>query len=320
MRSLTAALVAAVTMAVNAQNLVQNPGFETGAIPTGENQVALATGWNNNCGRNYASNIPSGLPGSPDLFDTRSTNCLYGIPSNKWGIRPTRAGGYRYVGFSGASTANGPAYYGETVEGALAGPLGASTYEVSFWASAVDGIKYQCNQQITGVPPDPQNKIEVVLRKGNNCSTGKSIFVSGSITSGNWQYFSGKFTLSAADAGAGYDRLELRLTQVAPSSGKTFHIVYLDDVSLVNKAPVTVCTCPAGSIANTTNQPGVTADGKCKKHVCGPITGKPLPPDGTPIGTWGFTWGDGIWQWIKPTCVTSGSASPTEAGTEPSTR
>jgi hypothetical protein len=64
-----------------------------------------------------------------------------------------------------------------------------------------------------------------------------------------------------------------------------------------------VCTCPSGSIANSTNQPGVTPDGKCKKEVCRPITGTPLPPNGTPIGSWGFTWGDAIWQYVEATCV-----------------
>lgn len=58
----------------------------------------------------------------------------------------------------------------------------------------------------------------------------------------------------------------------------------------------TTCTCPTGWLSNTSNiDGGVTTDGNCKKHVCGPIGISPLPPNGTPIGNWGFTWGNGIW-------------------------
>jgi hypothetical protein len=63
---------------------------------------------------------------------------------------------------------------------------------------------------------------------------------------------------------------------------------------------VTTCVCPAGWLANATNvDGGVTTDGKCKKGVCGPwsSTAFPPPPNGTPIGTWGFTWGTGIYAW-----------------------
>jgi hypothetical protein len=61
------------------------------------------------------------------------------------------------------------------------------------------------------------------------------------------------------------------------------------------------CKCPAGWLSNTSNIDGdITLDGKCKKKVCGPLDIKPLPTNGTPIGTdgaWGFTWGDGIFVW-----------------------
>jgi hypothetical protein len=72
--------------------------------------------------------------------------------------------------------------------------------------------------------------------------------------------------------------------------------------TLTNIAAVTQQVCPAGSLANSTNQPGLTTDGKCKKHVNPGCPLNPAPPNGTPIGTnWGFTWGDGVWQWFQPT-------------------
>lgn len=68
----------------------------------------------------------------------------------------------------------------------------------------------------------------------------------------------------------------------------------------------TKCVCPPDTMTNTSNQVGgVPADGKCKKHVCGPITGIPLPPNGTPIGTWGFTWENTVWAFVKPNCTTT---------------
>lgn len=63
---------------------------------------------------------------------------------------------------------------------------------------------------------------------------------------------------------------------------------------------VTTCKCPPGWLANTTNvDGGVTSDGKCKKGVCGwDATAFPPPSaDATPVGTWGFTWGNGLYAW-----------------------
>jgi hypothetical protein len=61
---------------------------------------------------------------------------------------------------------------------------------------------------------------------------------------------------------------------------------------------VTTCVCPAGWSANPSNVVGgYTSDGKCKRAVGGGIAINPLPPDGTPIGTWGFTWGNAVVAW-----------------------
>jgi hypothetical protein len=59
--------------------------------------------------------------------------------------------------------------------------------------------------------------------------------VSPSITANGWQQFTGQFTLSAADAAAGYDRIEFRLVQELFHAPSTLHIVYLDDMELVTQ-------------------------------------------------------------------------------------
>lgn len=77
---------------------------------------------------------------------------------------------------------------------------------------------------------------------------------------------------------------------------------------LINTPAVTktTCVCPPDAMANTTNElGGVTVDGKCKKGICGPYSGITPPPNGTQIGTWGFTWGNGFYAWIAPKCATA---------------
>ena len=61
------------------------------------------------------------------------------------------------------------------------------------------------------------------------------------------------------------------------------------------------CKCRAGWISNTSFQDGgVTADGKCYKAICGPMNTTQLPPNNTPIGTWGFVRGNLIIMWGTP--------------------
>lgn len=61
---------------------------------------------------------------------------------------------------------------------------------------------------------------------------------------------------------------------------------------------VKTCICPATWLSRMTNVVGgVTPDGVCKKLACDGNTISPPPPNGTPIGTWGATWGNQFWAW-----------------------
>lgn len=68
-------------------------------------------------------------------------------------------------------------------------------------------------------------------------------------------------------------------------------------------APVPAVTkqkCPASWFCNgcsPSTDGGYTTDGKCKKIACGSDVIVPLPPNGTPIGTWGFTEGYAFYAW-----------------------
>jgi len=70
---------------------------------------------------------------------------------------------------------------------------------------------------------------------------------------------------------------------------------------LYSKAPVTqtTCHCPHGWISNSPPQidGGIVTNGQCKRADPHPLSIAPFPPDGTPIGAWGFTWGNGVYAW-----------------------
>ena len=95
--------------------------------------------------------------------------------------------------------------------------------------------------------------------------------------------------------------------------GKWGRYKVVDTIGTLTNTPEvteTTCTCPPGWLANTTNvDGGETADGKCKRLAAIPITVTPLPANGTPVGSWGFTWDNGVWAW--GTSANGGAASCT---------
>jgi hypothetical protein len=87
--------------------------------------------------------------------------------------------------------------------------------------------------------------------------------------------------------------------------------------NLQNTAAVTTttCQCPSGWLSNTTNvDGGVTIDGKCKKQF-GNLNPGVVLPDGTALGNWGFTWGNGIWAYGST--ANGGEATCTMVVTQP---
>ena len=172
------------------QNIISNPSFENGSTVTWTDQIYKATGWSKDCGLVYAPNIGPpdyGVPGTPDLFDKNCYNltedhCV-GIPYNKWATLNERTNKNRYANLSGGSTqiynGNNIVSYGETVKGTLtAGLVANCVYSISFYAAAIQGYHINGSQlPPTFLNPDPNyNKIQVVLRKDDDCSNQLVIF------------------------------------------------------------------------------------------------------------------------------------------------
>jgi hypothetical protein len=90
---------------------------------------------------------------------------------------------------------------------------------------------------------------------------------------------------------------------------------------LVCTAPVPAVTqqkCPPTWFCNSCSPViagGVTNDGKCRKEACNSDVIVPFPPNGTPIGTWGFFKDGGFWAWG----TTANSGAPTTITITPAT-
>jgi Secretion system C-terminal sorting domain len=236
------AVMAMISTLVYGQNIITNPGLESGSIPNNHDQVNFATGWSRGCGTFYCSTCSAPAyagVGSPDLFDGRSTNSCYDF-TNKWSPNlPERTGGNRYVGFSGGSfsSVTNSYYFGETVIATINSSLIANCpYTISFYAAKISAV-YNCAGTLNnalGTPNPTYNKIEVVLRKANDCTTQKSVFLSAPLNNSTWTQYSGQFTLTAAEAAVGYDRIEFRYMAIPNLASNTNHrLAFLDDVSLV---------------------------------------------------------------------------------------
>jgi hypothetical protein len=225
------------------QNLINNPSVEAGTIPTNYGQVSYATDWYNGCGTGYCGSCAPdyNISGSPDLFDSRSVSTCYDF-NNKWGNLTALNGGNRYLGFSGGNFgANGTYYFGETVKGTINARLAANCpYTISFSAASIRAV-YDCAGAIDHALSEPNalyNKLEVVLRKDNDCSIGKSVMISGSLNSTSWTQFSGQFSLTAAEAAVGYNRVEFRFMALPNSSvSDGSRLAFLDEVSLQRNCP-----------------------------------------------------------------------------------
>lgn len=103
----------------------------------------------------------------------------------------------------------------------------------------------------------------------------------------------------ACAAGIANGNWILGISQLSTSGTQTAASRHL--VNIPSKPHVDII-CPVGWASNTSNiysttanpNAGITLDGQCKKEFQVQALNIPTPPNGTPIGTWGFYWGNAI--------------------------
>jgi len=209
--------------------LIQNGNFETlNPALTGNmvGNVSPATGWVNGC------STWDGNPGTPDLVSTTISNGFLSVPldgrilqRNNGQVNKT------FVGMMGGpANATNPPGHRESIIGTITEALSADyEYTVGLWVAA---------SKLPSLP-DPIFKVEVLLRKPNNCTDSKLVYTSGNVPllnnsssnpTSNWTQFSGTFTLTPQEVNQGYSRLEIRLNGQSTSTR-----VGIDDVTLTKR-------------------------------------------------------------------------------------
>lgn len=273
MKNLKLLILAVILLATNRNifgqtNLILNPGFEDGSIPSNPSGIAynLATHWGE---IGFPYYYPNGDPNpsvntcnsyTSDLLDTRSSNCQVKVPKNDWGNLNVRSSGNRYVSFSGGNwepvpSTNPTKYrfkFGETISGKFDGTIQyGCPYTISFWAANTTKVIGNCTQSGGQLKPglSNYNKIDVVLRKSStstaDCKDYIVVWTSPNITSTSWTQFTGTFSITYADFLKGYDRIDFRFTTI-PENQRTVNTkinasrrIYLDDVSLTAQTTYT---------------------------------------------------------------------------------
>ncbi|MEM9337451.1 MAG: T9SS type A sorting domain-containing protein [Bacteroidota bacterium] len=231
------------------QNLIVNPDFESGSIPTDMGQITHATGWSQPCMDAYI--FTSGGDGA-DLFDRNSLNPGAQVPFNgyTYGFELEEIDGDdRYAHLwqtENAFTGSGGAaeLKGERITGTLTETLEAGCYNLCFWAAVMPhdatiqpGVYVDFNPLL---PWDLSKQIvEVLLVDGNDCD-GLLIYESPTVPDDSvWHQYCVNFTLPPSDAGM-FDHILFRIKSDGNANGNQFSI-FIDSTALYDQsAPVTI--------------------------------------------------------------------------------
>ncbi|WP_109300802.1 T9SS type A sorting domain-containing protein [Aquimarina sp. AU474] len=217
------------------QNLVINPDFEDGTVPTDRGQINYATGWSHQCTDPLIFTFGgSGV----DLLDRSSSNSNIQVPNNIYttpaGLEE-RTGDNRYAHLwqtqNGGSTGN--TLIGERLKGSLIGSLTEGTYDLCFWGA-------RASSGVISIS-DPYQIIEVYLVNDNDCSdNGKWILTTPTMTfdgSGNsvWNQYCANFTINAAEATLGYNKILFKIKDPGTVAMVHSQSIYIDEVELTKE-------------------------------------------------------------------------------------
>lgn len=227
---------------------VLNPSFEQGTIPDNKSQLERATYWTHylgDCMQKIEGNVNT-YPSS-DLFDRRTSNSIIGVPNNGWttpaGLNE-RTGQNRYAGIWSQASSTNPTPQDERIRGSLTGFMQTGSYNLSLYLAR--GKNAFAGSSNPNYDPTSKYQIEILLRQGNNdCSIGKLIYTTPSITNFQWQQYTTIFTVTSQEAGI-YDKIEIRLKNYsyAEFGAPNVRTVFIDDVSI---SPVVCNLNPAYS-------------------------------------------------------------------------
>lgn len=221
---------------ITSGQILQNPDFESGTVPTNYNQIHYATGWSVGCALNKTTPSETPYIGSPDLADANCPTASMDMPfQGHINPRTTGTTNNRFARILGSSFYNPSAgIYGESIKGTLTEPLSTSyQYNLVFYTARWKA-SYMSSTTV---------QVQIVLRKDNDCSFEKIVYTTPDVpilntcdncATNNWSQFSTSFTLTAAECAVGYNQLEMRL--VGPGSNTGPLGVCLDDVSLTKTA------------------------------------------------------------------------------------
>lgn len=230
-------------LSLPAQNLVTNPGFETGPCPTNYSQINMVPGW-------Y-----SPTSGTPDHLSTCATGPEGGrvsIPDNGVGWQQPHSGN-AYAGIicynvGGVFFTNGSidTFQREYIQSKLIQPLvPGKTYQVRFYVSLADGgvskanINYATDDLGAHFSVDPVTKftfsqMPLRLLRTPQIRNPEGNFITSTI---EWTEISGCFTADSAyqhitiGCFAGAD-ISLLPVNTLPTDANTIYY-YIDDVSVV---------------------------------------------------------------------------------------
>lgn len=220
--------------------LILNPSFEDGAIPTQKGQIDFADYWTDD----VCTDINPGNFGA-DLLDRNSTNSNLKVPVNTFGALESFDGvGGSYVDnryahlfrekIPSSNSSVPDIIHKEVLKGTIGYPLDAGCYEFSFMAARANNYLVS---SWSGAPLLPSTnstqQIKVSLVSGDACS-GLEILTTPIIVNAvngdsQWNEYVASITIPSANS---YDRIIFEFVEYSIAGTVTQH-AYIDHVSLV---------------------------------------------------------------------------------------
>ncbi|MBL4708776.1 MAG: hypothetical protein JKY48_10110 [Flavobacteriales bacterium] len=190
-------------VSIGQTNLVKNPDFENGPVPTARGQIDYADFWTDDCTDPL---MFTGMGTGVDLLDRNATLFDIQVPSNFWGSINERTADDRYAHMWQKETPL-DGLVGERLKGELTLALPTGNYTFCFWAAVAPNA-------LTSFDEDKQI-VEVFLVNGNDCPADGILIHTTTPVPYNggtpiWTQYCSSFNISTYEANV-YDRIVFQL-------------------------------------------------------------------------------------------------------------